>query len=354
MATLAPLLALGIMGCASQPNTSSARATASQPGQPAPDATNVEVSQVRERALGLLATASMSNAAEHRANAIEALLPVPTRLEPVVRRGLADDNLAVRAIAATAVGKARLRSSVEFVRPLLTDPAPMARMGAIYALARCGDPVDQSPLAGFLRNPDLLVRAQAAFILGEIANASALPVLRDAARQSTPRGDPTQARLMYLQMAEAMIKLGDENAIHEIRAALYPARPEDLEATALAAQILGQVNDRGSISQLLNLVNMLDPQSGRMPAEVRLAAASSLAGMGWPRARDVAEEFLASPSGPLRAQAALVLGATGQRTNLHPLGPLLGDPEMPVAISAAAAILKITDGAEPGGRAAGR
>ena len=324
------------------------------PSEAPPAVSDVDASQLRERALGVLAAASMSPAAERRANAIEALLPVPTRLEPVVRRGLADQNLAVRAIAATAVGKARLKSSLEFVRPLLSDPAPMARMGAIYALARCGENIDQSPLAGFLRNPDLLVRAQAAFILGEIANATALPMIRDAARQSTPRADPMQARLMYLQMAEAMIKLGDENAIHEIRAALYPARPDDLEATALAAQILGQVKDRGSVSQLINLVNTVDPQAGRMPAEVRMAGAASLASMGWPGARDVAAEFTSSASGPLRAQAALVLGAGGQRANLPFLAPLLADSEVPVAISAAAAVLKITDGTEPDLKASGR
>ncbi len=363
-ALLCTLALLAASGCASGPPATgtAARATARPTQAPAPASPGsiggplsaVDQSQLRERALHTLAAASMSRAAEQRANAIEALLSVPTRLEPVVRRGLADENLAVRAIAATAVGKARLRSSVDFVRPLLTDEAPMVRMGAIYALARCGEPVDQSPLAGFLRNPDLLVRAQAAFILGEIANSTALPMLRDAARQSSPRADPLQARLMYLQMAEAMIKLGDENAIHEIRAALYPARPEDLEATALAAQILGQVKDRGSQSQLMNLVAVVDPRAGRMPPEIRLASAQSLAGMGWPRAAEVAAEHIASPSGPVRAQSALVLGATGQRENLPALSSLLADPEPMVAISAAAAVLKITDGPDTGMKPGGR
>ncbi len=358
-----PLIALCLIaaagGCASQTDTRAAN-TPARPNPahaaglagdtPAPAISAVEVSQLREQALSLLSAASMSPAAERRANAIEALLPVPTRLEPVVRRGLADENLAVRAIAATAAGKARLKGSIEFVRPLLSDPAPMVRMGAIYALARCGEAVDQSPLAGYLRDQDLLVRAQASFILGEIANSTALPMLRDAARLSTPRADPTQARLMYLQMAEAMIKLGDDNAIHEIRAALYPARPEDLEATALAAQILGQVRDRGSTSQLINLVNTVDPQAGRMPAEIRLAGAASLASMGWGGARDIALEYVGAQSGPLRAQAALTLGATGRRENLAPLAGLLGDPEGPVAIAAAASVLRITDGAEPSTR----
>ncbi|MFN0010618.1 MAG: HEAT repeat domain-containing protein [Phycisphaerales bacterium] len=366
---LCTLALCAITGCASSP-TSTASAPLAPPARPAarpmpmaaPASTEpvrteysaVDQSQLRERALQTLAAASMNPAAEQRANAIEALLPVPGRLEPVVRRAVADENLAVRAIAATAIGKARLKSSADFVRPLLNDPAPMVRMGAIYALARCGESVDQSPLAGFLRSPELLVRAQAAFILGEIANSTALPMLRDAARQASPRADPLQARLMYLQMAEAMIKLGDENAIHEIRAALYPARPEDLEATALAAQILGQVKDRGSQSQLINLVAIVDPQAGPMPPEIRLASAQSLAGMGWPRAAEVAAEHIASPSGPIRAQSALVLGATGQRANLPALAPLLTDPEPMVAISAAAAVLKITDGPGVGMRPAAR
>jgi hypothetical protein len=43
--------------------------------------------------------------------------------------------------------------------------------------------------------------------------------------------------MMELQISEARVKLGDEEALIDIRAALFPARSEDLEATALAAQI---------------------------------------------------------------------------------------------------------------------
>lgn len=60
-------------------------------------------------------------------------------------------------------------------------------------------------------------------------------------------------RLLQLQLAEAMVKLGEDDQIATIRAALYPSRPEDLEATALAVQIIGQVKDRGSIDELIYL-----------------------------------------------------------------------------------------------------
>ena len=58
---------------------------------------------------------------------------------------------------------------------------------------------------------------------------------------------------MELQIAQARVRLGDEEAIHSIRAALFPARSEDLEATALAAQLTGELNDRASARELVML-----------------------------------------------------------------------------------------------------
>ena len=74
-----------------------------------------------------------------------------------------------------------------------------------------------------------------------------------------------------------------------VRSALYPSRPEELEATALAVQIIGEVHDRGAIDQLIYLV---DEETDRpMPAEVRLAVAGALAKLGLREGGFIADEY---------------------------------------------------------------
>lgn len=304
----------------------------------------VAVSRVRERALEVLGKAVDQGSPEERANGIEGLTQVPSRLPPVLRRALFDQNPGVRAVASMAIARLRIASLADEVRPLLSDPSPMVQSAAIWAMAANGQPVDQSPLAGMLRQAEPRLRAQAAFIMGEIGNRSAVGPLKDAASSPLPRANPAEVRLMSLQIAEALVKLGEEDAVHEIRAALYPSRPEDLEATALACQILGQVRDRPSTSQLVYLTAWNERQEGRMPAEVRLAAAGALAKLGNPRGGFIADEFARSDQPTLRAQSALVYGETGRFEHLPALSVLVNDTNRLVQISAATAILKIVEG----------
>jgi len=307
---------------------------------------SVERSQLRERAFAVLNAAGNGTAAEGRANAIEAMIDSPKRLEPLARRGLLDTNLGVRAVAATAVGKARLNNLVDMVRPLTADTSPMVRIAATYALAQCGQNPNVEALAQLLRDPSPLVRAQTAYVLGEMGNKSADLMLRDASRDSMPMADPGAVRLMRLQLCEAMVKLGNRDAVEEIRAALYPSRPEDLEATVLAIQIVGQVNDEPSAWRLKCLALDSDPQRGMMPPEVRLAAAAVLAKIGRPKGDGafMADAYYQSPEAPLRAQSAAVYGATGRAATLPNLEVLMADQDSLVKVAAAAAIVKVTGG----------
>ncbi|MGQ0628177.1 MAG: HEAT repeat domain-containing protein [Phycisphaerales bacterium] len=351
---LLPLAALlSLAGCgessrrAGPPLDTHAKAAASSPAgaAEAPRMTALERSQVREMALTAITKSAASPSAEERANALEAMLSAPGRVEPMAQRALMDESAGVRAVAAKVVGRAKLTRLTRFVEPLLNDPSPFVRVNAIYALSRCGRPIDPAPLASALRDPRPAVRAETAFVLGELGNPSALSMLRDAAKDPMPLADPGAVRLMRLQLAEAMVKLGDLNAIEEIRAALYPSRPEDLEATALAVQIIGQVNDEKSAYQLKRIALMNDQRAGAMPAEVRLGCAGVLAKIGLPRGEGsfIADEFAANQSPSLRAQSAAVYGATGRAGNLPRLREMLSDPEPLVRVAAAAAIVKITD-----------
>lgn len=304
----------------------------------------VAVSTLRERALTLLTTAAASGSPEQRANALEGLSMTPSRLKPMLAPALMHESPGVRTVAAMLVGKGKIKEAAVHVRPLVNDQSPFVRCAAIFAMARCGESVDQTPLANVLLTAgDTRQRAHAAFILGELGNPSAVGPLMAASRSSVPRADAISTRLMHLQIAEALVKLGQESAMSEIRAALYPATEQDLEAAALAAQIIGQLKDRSATGELIVLTAMNAKGEGRYPPEARLAAAASLAQLGNPRGGFIAAEYAKSPVVPQRAQAAAVFGETRLMQNLPALAGMLDDPSTLVKISAAAGILKITD-----------
>ncbi len=298
-------------------------------------------SGLREQAIEALMAGGRSKDASVRANATEACLQAPSRLETLVASSLKDDNLGVRSVSAVVVGKAMLKSLSPALRPLLSDSSAFVRAAAIYGLRRCGEDVDATPLSNYLLNdPSPKVRSHAAFLLGELGDRSAAPMIRAAAKKSMPRASEADIRLMQLQFAEALVKLGDESQIQSVRAALYPSRVEELEATALAVQIIGTLRDRGATDQLIYLSAKEDQTGNQMPAEIRLGIASSLAQLGNRRGNFIAEEFWNDPSPVIRSQAASVFGATGQADGLVYLERLMIDPSEQVRVSAAAAMLK--------------
>lgn len=304
----------------------------------------VQLSRAREEALALLIEFTTSDEAQLRANAIEALEQVPSRVEPVLPAALVDDNLGVRAIAAMVVGRLRLKDLAPSVRPLLDDDSPFVEASAIYALRRCREDVDLSPLADMLlHHSSPRIRSHAAFILGELGERSAIPLLQEAARTRMPRAEPNEVKLLQLQIAEALVKLGDDESIHAIRAALYPSSPEQLEATALAVQILGEVQDRRARGQLINLAAFRDETGSMMPAEIRLAAAASLAEMGERNGWFIAEEYKDNEMGVVRAQAAHVFGVTGRAGDIYRLEKMMEDPDGLVRVAAASAVIRLTD-----------
>ncbi|MEO0511753.1 MAG: HEAT repeat domain-containing protein [Planctomycetota bacterium] len=303
---------------------------------------------LRERAIQILLDAADSPVAEGRAHAVEALVPVPKRLNRLAGRLLADENLGVRSITAFAVGKARLAGHEPTLRAMLTDPSPHARASAIYALNRVGSPANPTPLAGLLLlQNDLRLRSHAAFLLGELGEGSARSLLREARATPPERAAADQLRLYYIQIAEALVKLGDERAIEGIRAALYPGRPEELEATALAVQVIGELGDRGSLDALIYLSAAQDQSGNLQPAEVRLAAASAACRLGETSGTFIADEYYRSSNPALRSQAADVYGWTFELEHLPRLEGMLDDRSVRVQISAAESVLRIVDDNAP-------
>lgn len=334
-------------------------------GGEAPNGGAVATTSLRERALEMLNAFSFDESALLRANAIEALQAVPSRAEPVAAAALGDDNPGVRYAATMTIGKLRLKGIAPQVKPLLRDEDERVRCAAIYALIRCGEQVDRSPLARSLLGHDLRVSSTAAFVLGELGEPSAIALLRDVARpprrrdpaeaeKAPPVGipDPVERVIRRLQVAEALVKLGEESGRDVIRSALYPRQREDFEAAVLAAQILGEVKDTNAAAQLVQLVEQTVPDSTvdaagapeyLQPRELRLAAATALAKMGYPDGIYVAEQYRDDPDPAVRAQVAFLYRAVGRRPDRDMLAGMLDDPSPLVQVSAAAGVLAILE-----------
>lgn len=300
----------------------------------------VERSRLREGAIATLLGLVNSEDAQVRANSIEGLLPAPARLEAVLGAALADENLGVRSIAAIAAGKAEMRSLRPALRDLQSDGSPYVRAAAIFALRRCGESVNPTPLGQLVtENPSAKVRAHAAFLLGELGDKGTLALLRDASSRDASRATAAENKVLQVQIAEALVKLGDDEQLHSIRAALYPSAPEELDATVLAVQVLGNLQDRASAGQLRNLANRRDPQGNLMPLEVRLAVAGALGAMGIPEMEGLAVESLRNGTLLQRMQAAWALGQIGTPGAVLALEAALADESDRVRAAAAAALL---------------
>lgn len=297
----------------------------------------------REGAIVTLIDMTASPTGQVRANAIEGLSRAGARGEPVVALGLRDENPGVRSVSAAVAGRAGMTSLLPSLRTMTGDESAFVRASVIGALRALGDDADPTELSKMLlQSPDPRLRAHAAFVIGEMGDPTAIPMLKQAYASPIRNASEIERRLTRLQIAEAMVKLGDDRSIDGIRAALYPARPEELEATALAVQIIGQIRDRGSIDQLIYLA---DPKADRvMPAEVRLAVAGALARMGMTEGGFTADEFHASQIDVVRAQAASVYGRTGRTEHLPKLEAMLHDPSELVRVSAAAAVVDLFAG----------
>lgn len=293
-----------------------------------------------EEAVQRLLDMTASANAQVRANALEGLTPAGVRIEPAVALALRDENPGVRSIAAMVAGRAGLVALAPTIEELLSDASPFVRASAIGSLNALGRQADPSELADMLlTSPDPRLRAHAAFTLGELGDESALPMLREAWATPIRNANEIEVRLTRLQVAEALIKLGDSASVDAVRAALYASRPEELEATALAVQIIGEVGDRGSIDQLIYLAD--DKGERVMPAEVRLAVAGALAKLGLTQGGFIADQYARSSIEVVRAQVATVYGRTGQPEHLGSLVAMLNDPSEVVRVAAAAGVVEL-------------
>lgn len=301
----------------------------------------VQLEALREQAIAIVKRAAASDDAALRMNAIEASQAVPGLAGELVGKLMLDDVAPVRFAALMTVGKLKLGEHATRAVDLSVDPDHSVRAAAIYAGVMNGEKLDVSPLAAYAMSSDPSVRGNAALILGEMGDPSAIALLQEAARRPYPRQVTTIRReIVRVQLAEAEVKLTDrsqgltaredDDVMSPIRAAVYS---QSDEIRVLAVSMLGPLEDKRMIPML---VKMLETP----PAELQLAAARSLLLMDVEDGLPILIRALSSAYPAVRAQAAYSLGSSEDPTSLVLLGETMRDQEAMVRLSAAAGLLK--------------
>ena len=205
------------------------------------------------------------------------MLPLPDRAIPMAQAGLGDPNEGVRYVALVVLGRLEERGLAASASAIAADPSQplVVRGAAAFAAQQGGARTDMAPLIEMLFGQSMQTRANAANLLGWQGNRSAITMLRDASHEPLPRSTPAQQRIIGLQIAEALVRLGEDTELEPIQAGLYSKSPEVM---LLACEISGRLDNRTSKTRL---VNILKGDSADYPIEVRLAAATALARMGW-------------------------------------------------------------------------
>lgn len=301
--------------------------------------TRTSQEHLRDRALQILRQAADAEYSLLRANAIEAMQFAPEHLDPLVRRGLVDDNRGVRFVAAMTIGEYRMDSLAHLLEPLLHDESESVHAAAIYALKRCAKTADLTPLSSMIVSDDPEVRANAAVVLGDLGNSTAVPVIRQALGRGMDRVNAAKVKMVDLQLAEALVKLGEVRQIEAIRAALF-APAEEAELTALACMMCARLRDERAVPNLIRLARLTG--QFQQPAEVRMAATWALAHIDPARTTtEVPMEYVTSTQYQLRVQAALTLGEIGDSASLGVLTTMLADGNPLVQVAAASAVLQV-------------
>ena len=295
------------------------------------EATAEAVYAARDKAVEQILKASRSEDAYLRANAIEAAEPLSDRLPALVKLGLEDDDPVVRFAALVVIGRQRMTDLRGSLRRHLADGSDSVKAAAMYALTRCGEAVDLTPLAGMLASGSATTRGNAAMVLGRLGDRSAAPLLKEMARVPMRRAPAALAAVVRLQFAEAVLRLGDESELDAVRAGAYSQFDE---VRVLAVKIMGQARDGAMLPAFVKLMDEKEP------IEVRLAAAEALARLGRSDGRATVLAGMASERATVRAQAALVAWRLPTEASARAAIDLLDDENSAVRLAAAAAILR--------------
>ncbi len=271
-----------------------------------------------------LFTAASDNDAIMRANAVEAMQDtLGTDAADTVLKDLDDPDPLVRFAAAMAAGKLMLKPAYGRLTELADDPDTSVKVGACYALHRLGDTRRSHDLEIYARNPDVAVRGNVALALGFLGEPTGLRILRAMTSDHSAN--------VRLQAAEAMWRLGDPDGLDTLVIGTISEYPDDQIICVLA---LAEPKDTRVIGHIQGKLTSENP-------EVALAAARAMGVLGSDAGYAVAVTGAKSSDVRQKAMAALAFGQIGRADAQEYLAPLLKDPNQPVRIAAATAILQL-------------
>ena len=343
---LAAVLALPLAGCAGS------GLQVVKP--PTPNSEHFDVAaapsraELRPAAIDEVLRAVRDEDPQMRAHALEAIRPVAERAVPMTQLALEDENAAVRFTALWVIGQERFTDLAPAVRPLFKRDQPdVVKAAVIYAATNTGTAREEliSMMSRYVLHEDVRVRSTAAMLLGDMGEASAIPLLKQAARRPSDNRQPEILwDLMRVQAAEAMVKLGDGEAIKTIYGAAYSSDPE---VQILATQTIARLDD---LAFWANMSKFLDDD----PIELRVAAAEGLVrlsklsgGRDMELLQDAVREgaipvlleAARSDIATVRGQAALALGLSNTAEARAALAALLEDADASVRLAAAGGVL---------------
>jgi HEAT repeat protein len=243
---------------------------------------------------------------------------------PHVMRGLEDDANVVRFAAAMAAGELRVAEAHDKLRKLaLEDKDTSIQIAARFALHKLGDTSLSHDLEITARSDDPRTRGDTAMVVGLLNEKSGLNILR------AMRNDPDIS--VRLQVAEAMWRLGDKDALTPLVGGTVSQFPDD-QMTALMG--LASARDRRVIEHLRGaLTSDYDA--------ISLVAARAMGKLGSDEGLGVALKGAKSTDPKLRLLAALAMGSIGRSDSQEVLQTLLRDQNADVRLAAASALLQL-------------
>jgi len=191
--------------------------------------------------------------------------------------------------------------AVEPLADACTDPNPVVRYRAAWALGHTHDPRALEPLVRLVDDPDPDVRYDATLALGKLGDAGAVEPL--AARMALPDPEGSADNAAAMALAElgmpavpALLTLL-EHTIHEVR--------------RTAAYALGKAGGEAVIEPLTRLLSHQD-------IPMRIAAVEALADIGAARCRTSLDQCASDPSEEVRRVAEYWLGVLAEAGGAAP------------------------------------
>ena len=238
---------------------------------------------------------------------------------------LKDENFSVRSSAAYALGVIGDAQAIPPLIDALKDEDSRVRIRAAYALGRIGDAQAIPPLIDALKDENSRVRWSAADALGGIGDAQAIPPLIDALKDKD-----------FSVRSSAVYALGVIGDAQDIPPLIDALKDENYSVRIRAAYALGRIGDAQAIPPLIDALKDEN-------YSVRIRAAYAYRRIGDAQALTPLIDALKDENSSVRSSAAYALGGIGDAQALTPLIDALKDEYSSVRSSAADALGRIGD-----------